>query len=288
MRRQFAALWVGAVLLCAFSCATQERSEAKTEEQSGDLSVLTFNLRYGTADDGVNRWANRIELAHEVIRDHAPDVLAVQEALDFQADGLIERFPQFAKLGSHRGGGREDEFCGLLVDTREVEVIEQGEFWLSESPNEPGSLGWDAACTRMCVWALLERAGQRFAVYATHFDHRGARARLESAKRIAKDIASRFPRTPVLVCGDFNASEDSNCLATLYATGLRDSFRLRHPEAAEVGTFHGFRGGVDGPKIDAILASSEWTVLEASIDRRRSDAVYPSDHNPVFARLSLP
>lgn len=275
-------------LLCAFSsCASRELEPAAWP---GELRVLTFNLRYGTADDGEHRWGRRLDLAREVIEDHAPHVLAVQEALDFQVDWLRRVLPHHRVLGSHRGGGRKDEFCGLLLDTRTTRVLEHGQFWLSDEPTRPGSVGWDAACTRMCVWARLQHGDVEFLAYATHLDHRGRWARLESANMIRRHLDGQLARrrVPVVVCGDFNAGEDSECLVALRGADLTDSFRELHPHESPVGTFHGFRGGSDGPKIDACLVSDEWEVIAAEIDRRERDGLHPSDHNPVSCTLSLP
>ena len=93
---------------------------------------------------------------------------------------------------------------------------------------------------------------------------------------------------PVVICGDFNAGEDDECMSALRGDDLVDSFRELHPHESRVGTFHGFRGGSDGPKIDACLVSAEWEVLAAEIDRRERDGLHPSDHNPVACTLLLP
>jgi mRNA deadenylase 3'-5' endonuclease subunit Ccr4 len=48
---------------------------------------MTFNIRYGLADDGENRWENRKSLVIERIRAFDPDLLGLQECRDdFQAE----------------------------------------------------------------------------------------------------------------------------------------------------------------------------------------------------------
>ena len=42
------------------------------------ITVMTFNIRYGQADDGPQRWEVRRELVIERIRAAAPDLLGLQ------------------------------------------------------------------------------------------------------------------------------------------------------------------------------------------------------------------
>src|SRR5688572_1248204 len=66
------------------------------------LRVMTFNIRYGTADDGENRWELRKDLLIRTIRAADPDVLGVQEALASQVDELREAFPAYDFVGVGR------------------------------------------------------------------------------------------------------------------------------------------------------------------------------------------
>ncbi|RMH03798.1 MAG: endonuclease/exonuclease/phosphatase family protein [Planctomycetota bacterium] len=263
------------------------------------LRLMSFNLRSGTAADGPDRWELRREAVFTAIADFAPEVLAVQEGVDFQMAELRQRFPRLRQLGQHRRGGTRGEFSGLLVAEDRLEVVAWGEFWLSPTPDEVGSQGWDAALPRMAVWALLRDrrapaaapAAAPFLALGTHFDHRGALARLESARLILRRLdeirAARAPAAPVVVLGDLNAGEDSPPLAAFRAGGLRDSFRVLHPAAGEAGTFNAFQGRTDGDKIDHILVGPGWRVAAAEILRpRRPDGRCASDHDPVLALLA--
>src|SRR5687767_10019712 len=49
-------------------------------EASPPLRVMSFNIRYGTAKDGEDRWEKRKALLLKTIRAFDPDVLGVQEA----------------------------------------------------------------------------------------------------------------------------------------------------------------------------------------------------------------
>jgi endonuclease/exonuclease/phosphatase family metal-dependent hydrolase len=284
-RRSFLSL--AAALAALASCAAPVERAAAPEA----LRVASFNLRYGTADDGANRWELRREFALDVVAELGAHVLALQEALDFQIAELRARFPNYRQLGQHRGGGSKDEFSGLLVDVERLEVEAWGELWLSPTPHVLGSKGWDAALPRMAVWARLrDRASdERFLALGTHFDHRGGEARLESARLLASTARERSHdfALPVVLMGDLNAGETSAPCDALRAAGFVDSFRVLHPDAPQAGTFSAFRDERDGAKIDYVWVTPNWRVLEAEIVRPRREGRCPSDHDPVVAALAF-
>ena len=270
-----------AMLLAAAGLAAQDGESPEA------LQVMSFNIRYGTARDGGDHWDRRRELVASTIIERAPDVLGLQEALAFQLAFLRDRLgPRYRLVGQGRKGGEKGEFACILFDRERLALERSGDFWLSESPDEVASVGWDAALPRICTWAVLRvrATGARFAVLNAHFDHRGATARRRSAALIAERLA-RFAALPVLVTGDLNAGENSGPLRELRAAGLRDTFRVRHANAEPAGTFNGFRGDDSGSKIDYILCSPDWRVRAASIVKANDGGRYPSDHFPVTAAL---
>jgi len=263
--------------------------------QFAPVTVMSFNLRFGTADDGENSWEYRRDLVIDVIREQDPDVLATQEALRFQLDQLAAALPEYAEIGVGRDDGdTAGEYAAILFRSARFAVAEQGTFWFSDSPEQPGSMGWGARLPRICTWArLVERdSGRAFYVFNVHWDHQSQESRERSARLLVKRIQLRANSDPFLVTGDFNAGEENP--AMLYLTGqvdpgpaldLRDSFRVAMPSGAEVGTYHGFEGVTDGAKIDAILISNEWEVEGAGIIHASRNGRYPSDHFPVIAKL---
>lgn len=248
-----------------------------------ELEVMTFNIRYGTADDGDHVWPNRRALVAEVIEREAPSVLAIQEALDFQLDELAPVLAGYRKIGQHRDGGTGGEFSGLYVRTEAAEIVDQGEFWLSPTPDVVASRGWDAALHRTAAWVDLRVPGfgDPVRVYGTHFDHRGEQARIESAKMIAAHARAAGRRT--LVLGDLNVPDGSPALRTFEDEGYRSAVMVVHPDERR-GTFSGFDDPTGGPnRIDHVLVGPGFTVLDARILDDRVDGIFPSDHFPVVA-----
>jgi endonuclease/exonuclease/phosphatase family metal-dependent hydrolase len=271
---------------CTMTLAACTGSPQPDSPPNEPFSVLTCNVRYGNAKDGPDSWPLRRDQLAARIVDAAPAVLGVQEALDFQLTFLAEHLPNHARIGQGRDGGTKGEHAALFVDRRRFEIVRSGDFWLSETPDVRGSVGWDAALTRICTWAELREVGTGRAlwVWNAHFDNRGATARLRSAELIAQRIAAHSG--PHVVLGDFNTGERSEPLAALRAAGLRDTFRDVHPDATEVGTFHAFRGGTDGEKIDFVMAGPGLTTKAAAIlSEPGPSGRWPTDHHMVVAAV---
>lgn len=264
-------------------------------ESSDSLRVMSFNIRYGTADDGANSWPQRRELTLGVIRDYGPSVMGVQEALKFQLDEIRQALPWLGQVGVGRDDGAEaGEYSAILYDQRRLSVADGGTFWLSETPEVPGSKSWGNNITRIATWARFRETGtgREFLVLNTHWDHESQNARERSAAQVVAWLERHATPQPVIVMGDFNADEQNPAYQALIAPGerevpLKDTFRAAHPDATVAGTFHAFSGRQDGGKIDAVLVSPEWRVLSAAIVTSNDNGRYPSDHFPVIATVGF-
>lgn len=275
-----------ALVCLAVPAATQPAAE------QSPLTVMSFNIRYGTAKDGDNRWAARRELLFDVIREQDADLVGLQEALDFQIDEILAAAPAYATIGVGRDdGARKGEYAAILFRRDRLHVAASGTFWLSDTPETVRSATWGNRIPRIATWArFVDRDGRAFWLYNVHLDHESQPSREKSVALLRRRIDARpFPREPVIVTGDFNVGEKNKALQALTADGaFADTFRVAHPGETAVGTFTGFRyGRVDGEKIDYIFAPPGTDLRSAGIVRTSRDGRYPSDHFPVVARLVL-
>jgi endonuclease/exonuclease/phosphatase family metal-dependent hydrolase len=268
----------------------------KADGKPGDtLRVATFNIRLDTPRDGEDRWPKRKELLLRTVRKMDPDAIGYQEVLGHQLDELVAAFPGYEFVGVGRDDGkRGGEFVPVAFKRDRFEKLAAGHFWLSEAPEAPGSKSWDTAITRITTWARLkDRSNGRVILFVnTHFDHKGVRARAESAKLLRERIETLREGAPVVLVGDFNTGEGTEPYTTLLGeegkpSRLVDSFRVAHPERGkEEGTFNGFKGERTGARIDWILHTPGMKTLNCEIVHESEGQRYPSDHFPVSAVLA--
>lgn len=258
------------------------------------VRVMSFNIRYDNTADGLNQWSERREAVVQVVRAFTPDLLGTQECLAHQGTFLRQALPEYTFVGVGRDDGREQgEMTAIFFRTDRFDLLESGHFWLSESPQRPGSRSWDAAITRMVSWAQLRdrRDATTLWFFNTHFDHRGELARLNSAMLLRRRVLEMSGGARAIIAGDFNAPSDGAVARALrrgdgVGVTLLDTYREAHPQPrADEGTFTGFGESSSGPRIDWIVVTPDIGVIDAGIDRTATAGRWPSDHFPVTATL---
>lgn len=251
---------------------------------------MTYNIRLDTQQDGVNAWPNRLTKVVSLIQKYNPDIFGVQEALPNQIKDLQNEFPEFAYVGVGRDDGKEKgEFSAIFFRNNRFGLLESKTFWLSETPDVPGSKSWDAAITRIATWARLydTKTKKEFTIYNTHFDHEGLQARTLSAGYLAGVVAGKRTNTqqPIILTGDFNFERDEASYdAILAGKELFDS----RPQGETNGTFCGFEvGKMECKGIDYIFHTKEWIPKKYLVISDNDGKYYPSDHLPVLVEFEL-
>lgn len=261
------------------------------------VKIMSFNIRYGAADDGDDRWDNRREKVFDLIARQGADVVGLQEALNFQVEQIAAALKGYGVVSVGRDDGKQaGEQCTILYRRDRFRLADSGTFWFSNSPWTPGSKHWGNTIPRICTWVRLEEqiSGSDFFVFNLHMDHQSQSSRVRSVELLSRRIAERTPKAPVVVTGDFNMGLDNPAMLYLRRLGypnapveLLDAWRLLNPDEPDTRTYHGFKGGTEGVKIDHILIERTTEVLDAQIDRSNDEGRYPSDHYPVTATLKL-
>jgi len=260
---------------------------------AGDVRVMTFNVRTSNAVDGLNSWPLRRMMFYRTITHFDPDLLGMQEVTPFQTQDISANLKGYELLGLPRDDGKtRGERAAVLFKRDRFDKVRDGTFWLSETPDVVGSKGWDAALPRVCSWVeLRDRQNDNRTIYFfnTHFDHKGPKAREESAKLMREKIKEIAGDNPVVITGDFNTGQSSPPFKDLTDDRFTEAFAETHPKpTTQDFTFHAFTGQSNkgGIRIDWILHSAQLRATSAQIDRSSENGRYPSDHFPVEAVLS--
>lgn len=273
--------WISAVLLLFFfsSCADQ------------DYWAATYNLRLNIESDGINQWENRKAWLVNQVKALSPDVLGTQEGLHDQITYLDSTLSGYHYVGIGReDGATKGEYAAIFYKSDIFENLENGTFWLSETPDTV-SKGWGANYERICTYTLLydENHGQHLWVFNAHLDHESKQARSESVKLIWQKIQTLNDENyPVIFMGDLNAVPDSPPISFLNKH-LRDSRNIsENPPSGPIGTFNGF--DVSHPldrRIDYIFVDENISVHQYKVINEIQDNRTPSDHLPVFVNFSI-
>ena len=281
------------VLLAPALALASSMASAAALPGAHDLRVMTFNVRYGEADDGINAWPHRRDLMVRVIRQEHPDIMGTQELLSPQGEYLRQHLPGYTWFGMGRNGNEinknGNEHMGVFYDTTRLEMLESGNFWLSETPDKPGSIGAGLLMPRMVTWAKFQdrRSGRQFYYYDTHFPYRDGAEAEATRERCAEEIRQRLAKLPAsvpfILTGDFNTTPGSRTHAFLTEV-LHDARTSAPRHEGPDGTFHDFTGQAT-KRIDWILYRG-MKAEEVRTITTHEGKVYPSDHFPVVADFS--
>jgi len=280
------------------------------------LRVATYNIRVDKKEDVIrgNGWLKRYPRICELILYHDFDIFGAQEVEFHQLRNMLDSLPQYSYTGVAREDGKQKgEFTPIFYRHDKLELLESGNFWLSQKPDIPGK-GWDAECYRVVSYGKFQvkKDGFQFWFFNTHFDHRGVTAREESAKLLFKKIKEiTKPGDRVIISGDFNSDQNSLVYNMLKTAGdIRDSYDLSLFKYAWHGTANNFDPDIiTDSRFDHIFVSPSFKVLKYGIltdtyrdivDRRiiitlpnfpkeivftKAIVRLPSDHYPVKIEL---
>lgn len=258
------------------------------------LNVATYNLRLNTPSDGPNVWAERREAVKALVRYHEFDLFGTQEGQPEQIRDL-EALDEYAHVGVGRDDGKDaGEHSAIFYRRARFELLQHGDFWLSETPDRP-SKGWDGrCCNRLVSWVRLRDrvSGLNLLVTSAHFDHEGVVAQRESAKLLLRWLAANRVKGAkadrVIALGDFNSTPESEPIALMRAV-FGDARQLsEQPPYGPAASFNDFRFGTAPDKlIDFIFVDRGIRVLKYAVLSDSNGVRYPSDHFPVLARLQL-
>ncbi|HLP65458.1 endonuclease/exonuclease/phosphatase family protein [Flavobacterium sp.] len=256
------------------------------------LKLMSYNIRLDIESDGENDWTHRKDFFLSQIQFYNPDIFGVQEAKPNQVTDISNSLIAYNSVGIGREGVGKGEASTIYFKKEQFDVLQESTFWLSETPDTI-SMGWDAACHRVCTYALFKdkKSKKQFWVFNTHLDHMGEVARNKGIELILTKIKVLNTKNfPVVFMGDFNSEPTDQRIINLKKEMLDSRDVSQQKPFGPIGTFNGFKHNEPVTKrIDYIFISKngsikvmKYATLSDSIDLK-----YPSDHFPVFVEISF-
>lgn len=251
------------------------------------LSVLSLNLRFGLADDGPNSWDFRKESVVKLFKTQGPDLIATQEANNFQIDYLDENLHEYNYIGRRHPAPKfwQDN---ILFHRKKIVCKDDLHFFLSQTPRIP-SRSFGSHYPRQATLGLFHVNKQPLICINTHFDF-GTPAQMGAARIIIQQLALYDEKIPAILMGDFNTTPESRCYQLLTekevdgekGLDFSETFKTPYPS-----TLHRFTGKPTGDYIDWILYKGPLRLKTHEVLQGPVDGMYPSDHFPVTAVFDL-
>jgi endonuclease/exonuclease/phosphatase family metal-dependent hydrolase len=257
-----------------------------------DVSIMSFNIRYNNPSDGENRWDLRKNLVIKNIKDYNADFVGLQEVLNSQYNFVKEKLVEYNSVSRGRGVlPTEDEATPIFYKKKRWQLLNNGYFWLSETPYVPASKSWNTACCRMATWAYFKdkTTNETVVVVNTHLDHVSVQARVNGIKLIAEELKKFGTKTPCILIGDFNAEPNSDVYKTVVdEIKFIDTYRTVNPtRRVEDNTFRGWNSENGKIIIDYIFSTKPKKVKKSIVDRGILIGKYTSDHLPVYSEIEF-
>ena len=275
------------------------------EAKNSTIRLMTFNILVDKRKDAPYSWEHRCQQIISLLKYYNPDIFCIQEALEHQKAYIAECFPEYACFGIGRSDGKFDGEQVPIFHRKDMFALKaEGNFWLSELPHIPGSIGWDAKCPRTVVWKKLQHYASKhsFIIANTHYDHVGKLANTNSAQLICKELSLIEPSCATFLCGDFNSSEQSPVYEGILSSGFLDASKAEGTICYGLPfTYHRFmmhQYTTDLLRLqqehDRIFRSIDHVFYRGKIKSLRYGiladnqlGVYPSDHLPVLCDFSF-
>ena len=245
------------------------------------MLVGSYNIRYKNANDSISGevWTKRCQVICDQVNFMAPEIFGTQEVLYVQLQDMKNALDGYDFIGIGRDDGkRGGEHEAIFYKKDKLQLLDHGDFWLSETPDKPG-LGWDAVCIRICTWGKFAVKAQKeqrhglfnrrkkepqqvFYFFNLHMDHVGVVARREAAKLVVAKVREIAQGAPVFITGDFNVDQNDEIYTIFTNSGLlKDSYEAARIRFVENGTFNAFKTNYfTTSRIDHVFVSPNTTV----------------------------
>ncbi|MBL7664541.1 MAG: hypothetical protein JNM93_05365, partial [Bacteriovoracaceae bacterium] len=208
-----------------------------------------------------------------------------QEGRQQQIQELEQLVSPLKLATAHREWIDERMYPSLFVDMARHQILDSGDFWLSETPKVAGSCSFNSKYPRVTTWVETKN----FIIFNVHLDHVSESTRVSQTRVLCQEIKKiNTKNRPMIIMGDFNSSPSGSERKALSENfpQLYDPWqKLKMPEESSHHPFDGI--GKGGSRIDWILATIDFKIQKLILDKSHQDSLYPSDHFPVYAEFMI-
>ena len=256
------------------------------------ISVLDLNIRYLNDVDLLNIWDYRKEGFIQCLLNSYADVFFFQEITHEQYDYIDENLNSvYEFVGIYRDSTDRSEKCSISYNIFKYTLTDWGQFWLSSTPNVPGSNDFHNFFPRICTWCALKQInGIDLMFFNIHLDHVNFSAHLPCINVFLEEsekILQKFPQIQFVFFGGCLYCEEDDVV-------IQRIKSYNYEEIMFENTFHDFTGEAD--RHWDYLFWKERNIVKTIEFRRafvpKKDAtiseekkIYISDHYPCFAEF---
>ena len=259
-----------------------------------DLSYMSFNIRCGE-DASPNTVSERTPRVKTYLANYQPDIIGLQEVTPTWKTVLSSALSGYSSEFVYRGSSSQ-EAAPLYWKSSKFNALEQGTFWLSETPDKM-SYGWGATYYRTCSYAVLQPKNTNVIIlaYNTHLDHKSTQAQIEGIKLVKRRMDTMetkyrnkgYTEIYSFVTGDFNAkptAEAGKYLGGTMVEARNAAVSLGTP--LNQNTFSAYNASPTSI-IDYIFVSRNVDVktYKVTLDKVNGNAI--SDHYGLYGTMRL-
>lgn len=259
------------------------------EKAENTTRIMSFNVR--CANDGEQTITNRSKVAIEMLKAYMPDSFGVQECTPrWKRIFFYNLGDKYASVGKARDPfGPYTEYSSVYYLKDKYNLIDDGTFWLSETPDKPYSKSFNTSCTRIATWALLEEktTGKRYLHVNTHLDHKLDSTRDAQMGVLIERVLKIAGEYPVVMTGDFNAYENSSVYAVALSSFDDSKYLAKVSDDGPTFTKYDTKKPTGKGAIDFIFVPKGTEVETYKIIRNTAKGIYPSDHFPIISDIRL-
>ena len=244
------------------------------------MKIVTFNVRFNNPKDGEFSFEHRKEEIIRRIQAEKPDVIGFQEIRDEMQAWMEEQLPEYSWVGHGRTAQLDGEHCPVVYRKDKFKLRNFQCFWLSDTPNVPGSKyegqGYHPRiCNMLLLYSMEDK--KTICVFNTHLCNISADARKKSMElMLAKgDEFLAGEKMPIFIMGDFNAEPGWPELAAMEERADYKDVTSHIPY-----TFHGFFK-LPEEKIDYIYVNDMVKVISCNTWESEEGHICLSDHYPI-------